>query len=176
MNDKLKRVFSCASQGDLGALTVEIYVGQDRALTNEEERSVSAAGMKLHDGFLLETKRQDPAYQKLREEWFVKSRECFEAAGLFPIFVEETKNEYCSCCPHNPWLIVTTPIGHVKCGWRKRVIEIDYARTTVKLDARTLFAAEDVTKEDKLIHAWSYEKMTEYLTALRVQATTEAGR
>jgi hypothetical protein len=90
--------------------------------------------------------------------------------GLFegPIFVEEIPNGYCSqaCCIHYPWFIVTTKIGHIMIGWRKRVINIDWSKTTVKQTANDLFPNEDVTKIGHSIHAWGYEKAKIYLDIL----------
>lgn len=47
-------------------------------------------------------------------------------------------------------------------GWRKRVIQIDWKDCDVKLDV----TADDVTKDDFNVHAWSTEKAVEYLKAL----------
>ena len=64
------------------------------------------------------------------------------------IFVEEIPNGYCNepCCSRLPWFIVTTPVGHIKIGWRKRVINIDWTNTLQKKNGHELFPNEDVTK------------------------------
>jgi hypothetical protein len=89
--------------------------------------------------------------------------------GLFPnpIFVEDLPNGYCSrgCCRHRPWFLVTTPIGRIKIGWRKRVISITWDDTD-RPYADQLFPNEDVTKFNKTIHAWGLEKAKEYLKVL----------
>ncbi len=87
------------------------------------------------------------------------------------IFVQEIPNGYGGEDPYYavyPWFIVTTPIGHIKIGWRKRVINIDWTNTLQKKKAEELFPNEDVTKsgeydEIRYIHAWGYEKAKEYL-------------
>lgn len=79
-----------------------------------------------------------------------------------PIFVEKIMNGY-DCCSSRPWLIVTTKIGRIKIGWRKRVIQIDWSDSINHVKSDVLFASEDVTKENCLIHAWSYQKAKEYL-------------
>lgn len=61
---------------------------------------------------------------------------------------------------------MTTPIGHIKIGWRKRVVVIDWSETIVKENADDLFPDEDVTKVGKLIHAWGVKKATEYVGKL----------
>jgi len=43
---------------------------------------------------------------------------------------------------------------------------VDWAESDVTETAKDLFAGEDVTKGDRMIHAWSYEKATEYLTKI----------
>jgi hypothetical protein len=90
--------------------------------------------------------------------------------ALFPgkIFVEEIPNGYCrqSCCRHLPWFVVTTEIGRFKIGWRKRVIHLEWTETLVKATADDLFPAEDVTKHDRVIHAWGYDKARSYIQTI----------
>ncbi|MCK9273405.1 hypothetical protein M0P65_07755 [Candidatus Gracilibacteria bacterium] len=90
-----------------------------------------------------------------------------ELLNLFsdPIYVEEIPNGYCDkyCCKHLPWFDVTTKIGRIKIGWRKRVIHIEWTGTKNKINAKELFLDEDTTKFDKIIHAWSMEKAKEYI-------------
>ena len=66
-----------------------------------------------------------------------------------------------------PWWLVWTPSGTIQMGWRKRVISIDWSDTT----ARTIVTKDDVTKQDTYVHAWSYAKAVEYLTALSPHLT-----
>ncbi len=87
--------------------------------------------------------------------------------GLFPalVFVESIPNGYCSsyCCRHLPWFVVTTKVGRFKIGRRKRVIHVEWTETVGTKTTKDLFAAEDVTKDDKMIHAWSLDKAREYI-------------
>lgn len=78
-------------------------------------------------------------------------------------YSQEIPNEYTKYGAS--WLLVSTTIGPIKIGWRKRVISIDWTHTQ-KDNAEILFPGEDVTKYGKVIHAWSYEKATEYLSKL----------
>lgn len=97
-----------------------------------------------------------------------KQREAL--TGLFPapIFVEEIPNGYCRdyCCKHLPWFIVTTNVGRIKIGCRKRVIEIDWSDAPGTKTADELFASEDVTKGERSIHAWGLPKAAEYVRAI----------
>jgi len=84
------------------------------------------------------------------------------------IFVEEIPNGYCSewCCKHLPWFVVTTKLGRITIGWRKRVISIEWKDSMIKKTAQELFEKEDVTKWDTGIHAWGYDKAKEYIKIL----------
>ena len=86
------------------------------------------------------------------------------------IFSEEVPNEYCrqSCCANKRWLIVTTSLGRIKIGPRKRVISIDWSDSTIIANANQLFHSEDVTKEGRLIHAWGYDEAKKYLEKMLV--------
>lgn len=62
----------------------------------------------------------------------------------------------------DPWWLVLTPRGHVRIGWRKRVIAIDWQAS----DVHFCPTKDDVTKSDSSVHAWTEEKALEYLKAL----------
>lgn len=121
--------------------------------------------------------------QAITRDFFANNKEAQERVRLerlellacFPeghIFVRPIPNGYCgrACCEHKPWHQVTTRIGVITVGWRKRVISIDWSDTTVAAKAAELFPDEDVTKIDRLIHAWSYEKAREYIAKLFAQS------
>jgi hypothetical protein len=97
-------------------------------------------------------------------------RERDELTGLFqtPIFVEDIPNGYCSdyCCAHLPWFIVTTAVGKIKIGWRKRVISIGWKDTKDTKTSSELFPSENVTKDEKLIHAWDLTRAKAYVDAI----------
>lgn len=61
-----------------------------------------------------------------------------------------------------PLLLMSTPAGMVSISWRKRVIEIDWSATKI----RTVITADEVTKDEHSVHAYSYSKALEYLAAL----------
>ncbi len=62
----------------------------------------------------------------------------------------------------SPWWLVKTPRGMIRIGWRKRVIEIDWSDT----DIRKIVTADDLTKDQESVHAYSLLKAGEYLAAL----------
>lgn len=84
------------------------------------------------------------------------------------IFIEEINNEYSSepGLSERPWLIVTTPIGRFKIGYRKRVIVIDWSETIGTRMAQDLFEDQDVTMAGKMIHAWSLKDARKYLNTI----------
>ena len=66
-----------------------------------------------------------------------------------------------------PWWLYMTEIGPIQIGRRKNVINISWAATDVRVEV----TADDVTKSDTHVHAWSTPKAIEYLTALRAHAS-----
>ncbi len=60
-----------------------------------------------------------------------------------------------------PWWLVKTKFGLVEIGWRKRVIQIDWSDTAL----RVIVTTDDVTREENYVHAYSVEKALEYLRA-----------
>lgn len=83
----------------------------------------------------------------------------FKLSGLKVLESWDIKNGYHGT--ESDWLLVKTEIGLIKIGWRKRVIEIDWTDTGIKLVVK-----DDVTKGDYYCHAWSYPNAIEYLTEL----------
>lgn len=147
---------------------LDLYVKLDRPLTEDDEQVIAEAMRELSRDLLAESARLHPDNVRWKEGWLREARAMFADAGLAAIHVREIDNEYCGpkCCPHRVWLRVTTRLGVVKVGWRKSVMVVDWAESDVTETAKDLFAGEDVTKGDRMIHAWSYEKATEYLTKI----------
>lgn len=63
-----------------------------------------------------------------------------------------------------------TPKGLIQIGWRKRVISIDWSDTGI----RRVVTEDDVTKDDTMVHAYSYAKALAYLTALATDLVPNA--
>lgn len=62
-----------------------------------------------------------------------------------------------------PSWLVKTQYGLIQFNLRKRVVEIDWSDTPV----RVLITTDQVTKELTYVHAWDTLKMMEYLSALK---------
>lgn len=168
-----REVYVGESWGDHGAFGIKILISMSGAspanLTTPESVALADAAEKLQGVFMREKLRNDPTAADSAR----RNRE--EIVGLFPqpIFVEEIPNGYCSrwCCAHLPWFIVTTKVGRITAGWRKRVIQISWEPSAGET-AEVLFPEEDVTKNGRLIHAWSLEKARQYVSRLLSNHTT----
>jgi hypothetical protein len=99
-----------------------------------------------------------------------------EVAGLFVLAGIKVKKmweirnkywpnhpDYAKIVTDNPWWLVQTEAGMVEIGNRKRVISIDWCDIE---KIRKVITADDVTKNELMVHAWNNEKALEYLTAL----------
>lgn len=97
-----------------------------------------------------------------------RAQERNDLLACFPetIFVEEIANGYHGPDYFLPWYVVTTKVGRFTIGWRKRVIEISWKETVGTKSADTLFRNEEVTKEEKMIHASNREKAKWYIDAI----------
>lgn len=94
----------------------------------------------------------------------------FAEAGYTQAVLTSIPNEYCgdpTCC--GPWFLVRTEVGNFKVGWRKRVINLEWAGEGIgpKRNLLSLFRREDVTKDPNHIHAWGREKLIDYLQRIR---------
>ena len=165
MNIEYKQVIKTESWGSLGAIGVQILVSCNREDAIQSEimrRAAYQAEQLVRDAVVAFTVSSDPKQQELVR---MQNKELI---GLFdgPIFVEEIPNGYSNSayCRHFPWFVVTTKVGRFKIGWRKRVIEIDWTQTVGTGSASELFESEDVTKGDRLIHAWSLKKARQYIS------------
>lgn len=91
-------------------------------------------------------------------------QKAFKDAGVVAMLWNEVPNEYGSRSYRGKWYKVTTDMGILRIGWRKRVIEVVFPDW---VQVGTLFAKEDTTKDKSLIHAWGYDKLVEYLKAVK---------
>jgi hypothetical protein len=151
--------------GEYGVFKIEIRVNvpEGYELSEAENNACWNAKEAIHAAFMEERIKRDPAASETARI----QRESL--LGLFPdkIFVEELPNGYCSrhCCKHLAWFKVTTTKGRITVGWRKRVINIEW-EPSVAGRADIIFGAEAVTKGDRSIHAWGYDKAREYIAKL----------
>jgi hypothetical protein len=64
-------------------------------------------------------------------------------------------NQYCSDQDYSgPWFWVETPKGRIEIGWRKRVIHIDWSKTTLEVTGPDIVEHPRVTHGPRHIHAW----------------------
>lgn len=121
----------------------------------------------------------DPATVNKIRATKAEFQKAFDDAGFDVIFMEAIPNEYCgegsaeALC--DPWYIVTTRIGHIKVGWRRRVIVLDWQRTTIN-NTEELFPDENVTQVPSAIHAYGYEKLTSYLKKLKTESQEKSNQ
>ena len=64
-----------------------------------------------------------------------------------------------------PWWLVKTEVGLIQIGRLERVWQISWEDTPI----RKIITSDEVTKSDTHVHAWSEEKLLEYLKALRAE-------
>lgn len=171
MNMEYKSLLKAESYGSLGGFGIEILVASNRLddLSHDKIKDAAYAANQLIADAVTETVIALSA----EHQEFAKHRRA-ELAALFdaPIFVETIPNAYSSSayCKHLPWLVVTTRVGRFTIGWRKRVIQIDWSATVGTEDAETIFAAEDVTKGERYIHAWGLPDARRYITEIIASA------
>ena len=150
--------------GIYGGLGIEIKIATTREMPDLNDKEIwkakDEAVEMIKSEIMAKIIQNDPKTKK-------EIKENKKLIELFndPIYVEEIPNGYCDryCCRHLPWFVVTTKIGRIEIGWRKRVINIDWKDTIQNKTAEELFPDENVTKFERTIHAWSEEKAKEYL-------------
>lgn len=161
-------LYSIESHGTYGFHGIKIDVAAHPKLPDLKNDSIQEATHKaaaiIEDALMRRVIAENPDAQERAKN----NREMILGFFALPIFAKEIPNGYCNrwCCAHLPWLIVTTQVGDIKIGWRKSVINIDWSATKDTCTAGVLFPNEDVTKEDRLIHAWSQEKAKAYIHAI----------
>lgn len=111
---------------------------------------------------------------RMRRETRDESTSILTLAGLRPERMWELANGYWPNAPdyddvRRPWWLAKTSLGLIRIGWRKRVLEIEWEAT----DLRVVVTEDDVTKSKTMVHAWSSAKAVEYLTRLRESAPSK---
>jgi len=146
-------------------MDLEVLLELNREITDTDKNNI-----RNHvDDIILSLREEGLNFDpKVKEQSAKDKREIISLFSGREIFVEETKNDYVleMYSKHYPWFIVTTSKGRIKIGWRKRVLNISWDESTIDRTAKELFPDEDVTKFDKTIHAWGYDKAKEYIDVL----------
>lgn len=166
-----KTLYGSESFGSYGGFGIQILVAATN-LPDLDSREIGRAARKAAELISAEVQGASVAINSEAQERAKQERD--QLLGLFTgrIFVEDLPNGYCSdwCCRHLPWFMVTTEVGRFKIGWRKRVINIDWSETVGTKTAEELFSAENVTKGEKYIHAWSLDDAKRYITEIVASA------
>lgn len=146
-------------------------------------------GHRVEQVMAAQAMRLDPTTWEREAKTKAEFEKAFADAGLTAIFMEPIPNEYHRAddpyAMGDPWYNVATPIGFIKIGWRKRVINIDWTRTILKSlvedkygdgkprppGGEELFPSivkdgETTTLGDYYVHAYGYEKVTKYLKVM----------
>lgn len=146
----------------LGEFKISIFMGLARKLNSSDHQAITELSEKLINYLAGESVRLDPSTPKIRAEIRRDVMDLFRE----PIFVEEIPNQYDTTSVYairSPWFVITTQIGRFRVGLRKRVIHIEWTDTVVNETAERLFPNDDVTRYDRVIHAWNLEKAREYV-------------
>ena len=154
---KFDQISSCESSNHVG-VRVFVAIPTDRKMTQDTIDKIRNHGNKLYELVNHDMIMNDPQEIERRTK---EKKNLISLFGNEIVFVEEIPNEYCPT--DTTWLLVTTRIGRIKIGWRKRVMLIDWSGSLNKTEANALFPEEDVTKYDRCIHAWDDEKAIAYL-------------
>jgi hypothetical protein len=172
-----QELFKSESGSSLGAFGLKIMVAvHPRREVGEETPKVDLNHEKiryamydaekvLREAVLRVMVAQMPSQQKRGADSRAAMLSCFADQ---PIYVEDIPNQYCKdyCCSMLQWHNVTTRVGVITLGPRKRVINIDWSKTKDTKTAEELFPNETTTKGDRYIHAWSVEKARDYVQAI----------
>lgn len=160
-----KQLYKSEKWGEVHSLGIDIKIACPIPINDSMQRAAHEAADIIEQAITLEFHATDPESQARAAEEKKDLLNCFPVT---PLYVKAIPNGYCNraCCAHLPWYQVTTAIGVITLGWRKRVISIDWTDSDLIASAQALFPNEDVTKQGKLIHAWSYDKAREYIAVL----------
>lgn len=159
----MKEIYSYDGYGTYtGRIKMSISLDIERELTYKDYLAIRKLSDAIIRSINQETFKNNPKVISQKEDEKQNILKLFEG---YQIFSEETQNEY-DQDSFFPWFIITTTKGKIKIGWRKRVIQIDWSDSIINQLSKEIFPEEDVTKFDKVIHAWGYEKAKEYIDKL----------
>lgn len=143
-------------------ISANIDIILDRELTSDESYFINQKSEEIIRLLRKNTIVNSDQHKNELKEEKDKIISCF---GGIHIYVKPIDNGY-GKNSLNPWFEVTTSKGIIVIGWRHRVINIDWEKSDIKDKADDLFPNENVTKDHKSIHAYGYDKATQYLRLL----------
>ena len=91
-----------------------------------------------------------------------KTKALLEVAGHRVHAIYKLENQYDPDWAERPWWMVMTDYGPIIIGPRKRVVNIGWEHTGI----RGKVTDDDVTSEETCVHAYTTEKIIEYLRNL----------
>lgn len=158
----MKKTFNIQTIGTKSQLKLKLDIDLDRELNDVDNILIRKHIESLIEELRANSISLDPN-SKLEAE-NIKN----EILKLFtqPIHVKEIPNGYWGnayWARHLPWFEITTYKGIITIGWRKRVINIDWSKSDIKIESKELFPDENVTKFDQTIHAHNLSKAKEYI-------------
>lgn len=160
---KIKTYSRDANYGlPIGKIQIEVNVGSNRDLTDDEAYFISKKIDEISQLIADTTMLNNPEHQKSVKQQRENILNCFLGTS---IYVKEIPNGY-SKNDLYPWFEITTPKGIIEIGWRHRVISISWDKSDIEAKSEKLFISEETTKYEKTVHAWGYEKATEYISKL----------
>lgn len=168
----MKKITGIESYGDNGSFKAEVNIDSEKydALTEEAQMRVS---FKAQDGVdaimhMIEMEWAKAFKHANRAAHAMSLEKLFTDAGFGVVHVKIIDNQYSdnACYYANPWIIVTTTLGPITLGWRKRVINLDWSESDISADGRELFKQESTTSSERYVHCWGEDKAVEYLRKL----------
>jgi hypothetical protein len=163
-NFQEQSLYETVAHGSYGTFKMSIVVGANQLpdLEQESVRYAAYDAARLIESAVMEAiVKADPRTRQRQQE------ERAALVGLFsePIYVAELPNGYSDHWSSKcyPWFEITTTKGRFKVGWRKRVIYVEWMKEVCEKTAAQLFPDEDVTKDGRMIHAWSIEDAKRYV-------------
>jgi len=148
---------------------IKIFIKSKEELSIETRCECDKYIRKIITAMQMNIVKEDPELPAVKARLLDQFKKVFKDAGLTPVFAEEVQNQYLGECAQGlkePWFVITSEIGHITIGWRKRVINIKWSECLIKSGV-DIFKHEDVTVGQNYIHAWSYADATRYLKTLK---------
>lgn len=159
-----EKLFGIQSYGKYN-FEMDIMVDAGRQLDDADRNSCRKLAEAIRDIIEGRTIELDPEMQAASRLQRQDILECFPNS-VYWIPVENGYHGNTAYGRMFPWYRITTNRGIFTVGWRKNVINLDWSETNIKSSSDELFADEYGTKGYSYIHAYSYQKLKEYVSTL----------
>lgn len=124
------------------------------------------------DGELLEYTYSHRACVTLQENAEISKKfiDLIEAAGIDIIDMTPIENQYHKSSTADNWYAITTSIGTVVIGWRKRVISMQWVFLNNSIvDLSNIIKTTNTIGSD-YVHAYGYDQLGEFLKVIKLSA------